>query len=88
MKEAGRLALRTEGDNWVAYYALSDTMKGAIFLGSIKIRFVQTEARKRQFMMMMREAVADILQEITGERPTWPEPQGHPAPEHERAGRA
>jgi hypothetical protein len=34
---------------------------------------------------MMREAVADILEEMTGHRPTWPDgPQ--PAPQHERAG--
>jgi len=82
----GRLALRAEGDSWNAYYALTDTMEGALFLGSIKLRFVQNKKRKALFMELMRESVGDILKEITGERPEWPEPHGQPAPEHERSG--
>ena len=49
------------------------------------MRFVQDRERKDAFMALMREAVSDILEEKTGQRPTWPEPpQG--APEHERGG--
>lgn len=39
-------------------------------------------------MAMMREAVGDILEGITGARPVWPDPDGQRAPERERAGRA
>ena len=88
MNKTGRLALRSEGDLWVAYYALPASMEGAIFLGSIQLRFVQDKVRKAVFMGLMREAVSDIFEEITGERPTWPEPEGQPAPEHERGGNA
>lgn len=82
MKEIGRVAMRIEGDLWVGYYALTDTMEGALFLGSINMRFVQDPERKLVFMTLMQEAVADIIEEQTGERPTWKPP--HPAPEHER----
>ncbi len=82
----GRLAMRVEGDNWTAYYALENTMDGAIYLGQIKLRFVADKARKNAFMGMMKEAVSDILEEASGTRPTWPEGP-HVAPEHERAGR-
>jgi len=84
-QQMGRLAMRIEGNNWVAYYALPDTMKDAIFLGAIAMRFVTDPVRKAAFQAMMREAVGDILEEITGERPIWPNPEGVPAPEHERS---
>ena len=42
--------------------------------------------RKAAFMGLMQDAVADILEQASGTRPTWNEPQA--APEHERAGRA
>lgn len=75
--------MRHEGTLWNAYYALGDTMEGAIFLGSIQMRFVEDKRRKDAFLEFMREAVSDILEATMGARPTWPEgPQ--PAPEHER----
>jgi hypothetical protein len=82
----GRLALRHEGANWNAYYALPGTMDGAIFLGSIALRFVVGNPdRSKVFIGFMLEAMSDLIEELTGQRPTWPEgPQA--APEHERAG--
>lgn len=84
--KVGRLALRHEGTFWNAYYAMPDTMDGAILLGSIAMRFVYRDPnRKSVFMHMMQAAVSDILEEQTGHRPKWPDgPQ--PAPESERAG--
>lgn len=89
LKKIGRLALRHEGKWWNAYYALPDTMKGAIPLGSIAMAFVEgserQEQRKDQFIEFMRQCVSDILEERVGARPEWPDgPQ--PAPEHERSG--
>lgn len=86
MKQIGRLAMRHEGANWNAYYAMPGTMDGAIFLGSIAMRFIEGHPdRKDAFIGFMREAVADLIEELTGQRPSWPDgPQ--PAPEHERAG--
>lgn len=84
--QIGRLAMRVEGDLWVAYYAMPGTMKDAIFLGSIQMRFVQDWQKKELFMAMMKDCVTDILKEITGETALWPnDPQ--PAPEHEKSGR-
>lgn len=85
--QVGRLAMRHEGDNWNAYYAMPGTMDGAIFLGSIRMGAVVDNAeRKQAFMLMMRDIVADIIEENTGYRPTWGGPQT--APEHERSGSA
>jgi hypothetical protein len=87
VQKVGRLAMREEGKLWCAYYAEPGTMKGAIFLGSIRLAFVLRDPqRKSAFMNLMRDGVADILEDATGLRPTWPEgPQA--APEHERGGR-
>jgi hypothetical protein len=83
----GRLAFRVEGTMWNAYYALPSSMEGALFLGSIRLQFVEDAERKLVFMALMKEAVGDILEENTGERPQWPEGE-EPAPEHERGGNA
>jgi hypothetical protein len=83
-QEIGRLALRQEGADWVAYYALKETMEGAVELGRMKMNAVRNRVVRRLFMDTMREAVTDILHEKTGVRPNW---NGEtPAPEHERAG--
>lgn len=82
--QVGRLSLREEGDTWNAYYAQVGTMEGAVFLGSIKLAFVQTPDRKQAFMDLMRDAVGDLIEEATGIRPVWGGPDR--APEHERSG--
>jgi hypothetical protein len=83
--QVGRLAMRHEGEMWNAYYALPDSMKEPIFLGSIRMGAVVGNAeRKTAFMHMMRDIVSDIIEEATGIRPTWGGPQS--APDHERAG--
>lgn len=87
IEQVGRLAMRHEGDNWNAYYAMPGTMDGAIFLGSIRMGAVVSNAdRKQAFMELMRDIVADIIEEHTGHRPTWGGPER--APEHERSGSA
>lgn len=85
MEKIGRLAMRHEGQQWNAYYALADTMNGAIFLGSITMAAIaENPARKQAFMNMMRDVVSDILEERLGVRLEWGGPQA--APEHERSG--
>lgn len=84
--QIGRLAMREEGENWNAYYAMPGTMEGAIFLGSIKLAFVQQPDRKNAFMALMREAVGDLIEEQVGVRPIWGGEK--PAPESERGGSA
>lgn len=82
LQQAGRLALRVEGENWNAYYAMPDTMDGALYLGSIRMALVQDKVRKQVFMDLMRSAVGSILGGIVGAEPSWKEPIA--APEHER----
>ena len=85
-QQMGRLAMRVEGDWWKAYYALPDTMDGAIPLGTIRMSIVADWQRKELFMAMMKDAVSDIIRAEIGVDPEWPE--ARPAPEHERSGRA
>jgi hypothetical protein len=86
-QKIGRLAMRVDGTFWNAYYAMPDTLDGAILIGSIAMRFVENKARKNLFMALMKEAVSDLIEETTGTRPEWPE-GAKPAPEHERGGNA
>jgi hypothetical protein len=81
--KAGRIAFREEGSHWNAYYAMPDTMKDAIWIGSIAIGCVTNKPhRKREFMTLMRNVVADLMEETGGPRPIWRDPET--APEHER----
>jgi hypothetical protein len=83
--QVGRLAMRQEGGNWTAYYALPDSMDAPILLGSIRMgAIVGNPERKQAFMEMMRDIVGDIIEDKTGHRPTWGTPES--APEHERSG--
>lgn len=87
LEKIGRLAMRKEGQNWNAYYALPDSMQDPVFLGSIRMAAVANNPeRKAAFMQMMREIVSDIIEDKTGVRPIWGGPTT--APEHERAGDA
>ncbi|MFW2541504.1 hypothetical protein ACN2XU_02600 [Primorskyibacter sp. 2E107] len=86
--QSGHLAMRVQGNLWVAYYAKPDTMKDALFLGSIQMAYVQDESAKQIFMALMRDAVSEIIRSHTGQTAIWPEPDGWPAPQHEQGGRA
>lgn len=82
-----RLALRVEGDWWVAYVAQADTMNGAMRLGSILLGIVENSPeRKQAFMAFMKDAMSDAIKHVFGHSPKWRPPQA--APEAERAGRA
>lgn len=85
-QEVGRLAFRIEGDWWVAYYALPASMKDVIELSRIRMTCVERHDRKQAFMNLMRDTIADVLENQIGHRPDWNAPTK--APEHERAGRA
>jgi hypothetical protein len=81
----GRLAFRVEGESWVAYFAATGTMDGAIWMGAIRMSLVNDPERKRAFMDIMKGALSDFLESQGREVESWNEEQ---APEHEKAGRA
>jgi hypothetical protein len=67
-----RLALRAEGDKWNAYITKPDTMDGAIRVGSIALRFVEgNQKRKDAFIALMTEPLAEMMKEMYGEKPSW-----------------
>lgn len=78
--------MRVEGDWWVAYYALPDTMNGAIEIGRIRMGIVMDPKRKAAFMDLAFDAVRDFIEGATGGQVIGREERA--APEHERAGRA
>jgi hypothetical protein len=82
-----RLALRREGDWWVAYLAEAQTMDGAFEIGRVLFGAVITSyARQREFMALMQAIMTDAIHDRFGVRATGFEIR--PAPEHEKAGRA
>jgi hypothetical protein len=66
----GRLAMRTVEDHWVAYYAMPGTMEGAIELGRIRMGLIEREERRQEFVNVMSNVVADIIERTAGKRPT------------------
>lgn len=84
--QKGRLAFRHEGNLWNAYWALPDSMAGAVLLGSINFNLLNDRV-KTAFMAAIKLAVSDLFQDEWGVRPEWPNPP-RPAPESERGGNA
>ncbi len=80
-----RIALREEGTFWNAYLALSDSMDGAKLIGSIMMGAVRKDADiKAAFQLLMKQVLANAVEEVTGSPPDkW---EIMPAPESERAG--
>ena len=85
-EQVGRIAYRVEGTLWVAYYAETDTMDDAIFLGSIRMAGVEKKERKEAFMALIGGMVSELLSARIGDPVRWSDPK--PAPEHERGGNA
>jgi len=82
-----RLAMRREGNWWVAYLALRNTMAGAKELGRVLIGIVENNPeRKTAFMDLMKSAIASATVDVLGKAPEYWEEQS--APESERSGRA
>lgn len=87
LQQVGRVAFRHEGDYWNAYYALPDTMDGALLIASIHMGAVSggdNEFRKIAFMELAKGIANDILR--AAGHPITMDGQPHAAPEHERAG--
>jgi hypothetical protein len=81
--QIGRLAVREIRDEVRFFYAMPDTMKGALLLGTVKASILRRDrARFQALLTLYREAVADFIEDASGRRPTFNEPQT--APEHER----
>jgi hypothetical protein len=83
-KIPGRVAFRVDGNLWVAYWAMPDTMDGAVFLASIPAAAAQGDMKHR-FMNMAKDIAAHALKDIIGADVAWTDAL---APEHEKAGRA
>lgn len=81
--QIGRIAIREIRGEVRAYFALHDTMKGAVWLGSIPLAVARMPSVFAAWQAVMRDVVSDILEKQYGERPTWPTSPA-PAPEHER----
>ena len=80
--QVGRIAFRVEGDWWVAYYALPDSMDKALRLATIQMAIVtDIPGRRQAFMDLIRGYVKEIV-------PAFEIADTQPAPQHERSGAA
>jgi hypothetical protein len=82
-----RLAIRAEGKYVNCYYAATDTMDGAVLIGSIR-RAVCDRDRClfEKWQALMQEALSQACVDALGAEPV--EFVTQPAPEHERSGSA
>jgi hypothetical protein len=81
--QMGRLAMRIEGDMRRAYYALPDTMEGALYLGELHMAAAELPGFRQRFLHLMRDAVTSLIQQRTDITMAWPNaPQAEP--DHER----
>jgi hypothetical protein len=83
-----RLALRVEGDYWVAYAAERQTLEGSVVIGSIRLSAVignHNIARKEQFINLMKQVISDAANgPYPGAYQKWSEPK----PAHDPMGEA
>lgn len=80
-----RLAMRVEGDHWVAYLAKPQTMEGAREIARVSMGLVGDLAIKDKFISFCIDAMTVLLNDIGIKILGW---DTQKAPEHERAGRA
>lgn len=85
--EFGRLAMRVEGDWWVAYSAKPNTMDGSVELGRIRMTLAGVPAIKAATLEYYKLVFSKMVEAATGARLEWPTAE-RAAPEHEKAGRA
>lgn len=67
----GRLALRQEGDYWVAYWAHADTMDDATALGSLHMRVAREPEISGAFVELMKATLAHVMWETAGAKVSW-----------------
>jgi hypothetical protein len=61
----GRLAFRVEGDWWVGYYAMPDTMEGALEMGRVRMTvIINHPQRKHAFMKLLQGFVQETIPEF------------------------
>jgi hypothetical protein len=81
----GRIALREEGDWWVAYWARPDTMDGALPLARVRMNLVaKDKAIKRAFIEFAQLIMTHGIEAVGGKIEGWHAPI--PGPPHERGG--
>jgi hypothetical protein len=84
MKKPFRIAMRTEGDWWVAYFAPIDTMDDALELSRVRRSLVERHREIRQAFIDFNTKLMGIAVEATGAKVDHWDTQR--APEHERSG--
>jgi hypothetical protein len=61
--------MRVQGENLNAYHVMSNTIEGAVRLGSIRVAAaVDNSDRQQAFMDTLRDIVSDILKDGVGSR--------------------
>jgi len=84
--QVGRIAMRSEGEYWNAYFAQNNTMEDALLLGSIRLSLVDTQNLKDAYLAMISAMFQASIGKITGGKDILMPPKA--APECERSGNA
>jgi hypothetical protein len=82
-KPAFRLAMRSEGEWWVASLAAIGTMEGAKELSRMRVTLATDETVKQMFIDFNTKVMARIIERSGSKVEYW---DVHQAPEHERNG--
>ncbi len=85
MKDLGRLAMRVEGDWWVAYWAAPNSMKRSTEIARLRMSLAADPVLKEAFLGFCQSAMSVTIKAATGKTPGWNDPVG--APEQEKSGR-
>lgn len=90
LEPAGRIVMRIEGDFWVGYCYFCKSLPNlhdTILVDSIAMAAVRNNPDcKLRFQNLLRDAVAGVIEDVTGTRPAFRDWQE--AAEHERSGNA
>jgi len=83
--EFGRLAMRVEGDWWVAYFANPNTMDRALQIG--RVHMSVAGIHKDETLEYFKGVVSKMVKTAAGHDLVWPNAP-RTAPEHEKVGRS
>jgi hypothetical protein len=78
-----KLSFKKEGDMVNAYLVRTDKDHDIQLVASVHVAVVSDEDRWESFKILMRETVADMIEESTGARPTMEE---RLVPDYEKSG--
>lgn len=71
----GKAQFREEEEFWNAYF-ITDSDHGDILIASVQAKIIKnSKEREKQFIDFVVESICDIIEDITGRRPSFSDPE-------------